>query len=89
MTPRSRHRAFGVLKHMSKRELRALVGAEDPASSSPEPETEGEPEGSEEGHAEAVRDLRWWAQLSGHGLGRAIWRSSSSVVLHSDASTKA
>ena len=58
MTPRSRHRAFGVLKHMSKRELRALVGAEDPASPSLEPEAEGETEGSEEGHAEAARLAR-------------------------------
>ena len=32
--------AFVVLKHMSKRELRALVGAEDPASPAPEPEAE-------------------------------------------------
>ena len=58
MTPRSRHRAFGVLKHMSKRELRALVGAEDPASPSLEPEAEGR-----EGHAEAARLARVGAEV--------------------------
>ena len=35
---------------------------------------------------QAIRDLRWWATLSEHGLGRAIWRSAASAVLHSDAS---
>ena len=57
MTPRSRHRAFGVLKHMSKRELRALVGAKDPASPSLEPEAEGEAEGSDE--SIMISDLRF------------------------------
>ena len=63
MTPRSRHRAFGVLKHMSKRELRALVGAEDPASPPPGARGEGGAEGSEEGHAEAARLARVGAEV--------------------------
>ena len=52
-----------MLKHMSKRELRALVGAEDPASPAPEPEGEEEAEGSEEGHAEAARLARVGAEV--------------------------
>ena len=52
-----------MLKHMSKRELRALVGAEDPASPSPEPEAEEEAEGSEEGLAEAARLARVGAEV--------------------------
>ena len=55
--------AFVVLKHMSKRELRALVGAEDPASPAPEPEAEEEAEGSEEGLAEAARLARVGAEV--------------------------
>jgi len=35
---------------------------------------------------QSIRDLRWWAELSRHGLGRAIWRSPTHAVLHSDAS---
>ena len=48
---------------MSKRELRALVGAEDPASPAPEPEAEEEAEGSEEGLAEAARLARVGAEV--------------------------
>ena len=51
-----------MLKHMSKRELRALVGAEDPASPAPEPEAQEEAEGREEGLAEAARLARVGAQ---------------------------
>ena len=48
---------------MSKRELRALVGAEDPASPAPEPEAEEEAEGREEGLAEAARLARVGAEV--------------------------
>eukprot|EP01048_Picozoa_sp_COSAG05_P022089 COSAG05_NODE_4284_length_1584_cov_1.119865_2_plen_129_part_00 len=43
---------------MSKRELRALVGAKDPDPPSPEPQAEEEAEGIEEGLAEAARLAR-------------------------------
>ena len=36
---------------------------------------------------QALRDLQWWADLSRHNLGRAIWRSPAQHQLHSDAST--
>ena len=36
---------------------------------------------------QAIRDLQWWADLSSHNLGRAIWRSPVQATLHSDAST--
>jgi len=35
---------------------------------------------------QALRDLRWWAQLPSASVSRAIWRPPEDVVLHCDAS---
>lgn len=37
---------------------------------------------------QALRDLQWWVDLPHRWNGRAIWRSPTTAVLHSDASMK-
>ena len=48
---------------MSKRELRALVGAEDPSLPSPEAQPQAEAGETEEGHAKAARLTRVGAEI--------------------------